>query len=104
MDALSPQTVQIGRQGGYKSLPLASGHLGYLSFMEHNPANQLDIIVPLAEGSPRCLADHGKGFGENFLQRLSPVDPLFELPCPCPDLIIAQRLNLGFLVIDPLNK
>ena len=51
MNALAGNSVEIRRQSSNQSLAFASPHLGDFTLMQNNPAQKLNIKMPLAECS-----------------------------------------------------
>jgi hypothetical protein len=71
MDALAGQRVEIDRKGGHQRLAFAGLHLGDIALMQHHAADQLDVEMPLAEGSLGSLAHGGEGRNQDVIERLA---------------------------------
>ena len=68
VDAPAGQRIQIERQGGDQRLAFAGAHLGDLALVQDQPADQLHIVVALADGALGGLPHGGKGFRQEFIQ------------------------------------
>ena len=67
--AASAQSVEIHRQRRDQRFAFASFHFGDPAFVQHDSADQLHIIMALADGTPRRFAHQRKRFGQQFIQR-----------------------------------
>ena len=61
--AVAGQCIEVGGQGGDQGLTFTGFHLCDLTLVENHPAEELHIIVALAQGPFSRLADGCKGFG-----------------------------------------
>ena len=61
--------------------------------MEHGAANQLDVEVPHAQHAEAGLADNGKGFRQQVVERLAVGEASLEFDGFCAELLVGQRLN-----------
>ena len=77
------QRVEVGRSGGHEGLALAGLHLRDVALVQRDAAEQLDVVVPLAERASRGLADRGEGLRQEQVQRLA-----VRMPGP-------ERVRLG---------
>ncbi len=71
--------------------------------MEHNAADELDIIMPLAEHPSGCLANHGKCFRQKFVKRCALGYPFPELDCLGSKFSVGKRFDRGFQIVDRLD-
>ena len=87
VDALAVQRVEVHRQRRDQRLALAGPHLGDLAAVEDDAADQLNVVVALAERALRRLAHCGKRLGEQVVEG-------FTLRQPRPERrrLTAQRL------------
>ena len=74
------QGVQVDRQSGGQGFSLTGLHLGDLSLVENDPADELHVEMALAQGPPGSLPDDGEGFGQKIIQGLTLGETLPELP------------------------
>jgi hypothetical protein len=63
--------------------------------VEGDTAHQLNVEQPLAGFALAGLAHRGERLEEDVLERLAVVEPLLELGCLLPELVVAERLELG---------
>ena len=75
VDALALERVEIDGERRDQGLALAGAHLGDLAAVEDDAADQLDVVMALAERALGGLADRGEGFGEDVVERLAVVEP-----------------------------
>ncbi len=68
MDPAAGQRVQVERQRGDQRLAFAGAHLGDLALVQDQSADQLDIVVALADGAFGGLAHGRKGFRQELIQ------------------------------------
>ena len=68
--AATGQGVQVHRQGSHQGLALTGLHLGDLALMQHDTAQQLHVVVPLAEHANGRLAHYRESFRQQFVQYL----------------------------------
>ena len=80
MDALAGNSVEIRRQGGDQSLALACPHLGDFPLMQNNPAQKLDIKMPLAECSSGCFPYGGKPLPAECRPKFARFQSCFLIP------------------------
>ena len=59
MDPLALETVQVAGERGDQRLALAGFHLGDFALVEHDAADELDVVVPHSKNALACLAGHG---------------------------------------------
>ena len=56
--------------------------------MQNGAANELHVVVPLAEGTASRFADHGECLREKVIQRCAVIKPAAELVGPCAELFV----------------
>jgi hypothetical protein len=78
VSAKARQGIQVRRQGRDECLAFASAHLGNLSLMQRNAANQLDVEVAHAKRSSPCFTNSREGFREHAVERLTFCETLSE--------------------------
>ncbi len=96
MDALAVERVEVGRQRRDEGLALAGPHLGDLATVQHDSADQLDVIMALAERAPGRLADRGKRLRQDIVERLACLEPLAEADGLAGKLLVGHRADVGF--------
>ncbi len=69
--AAAGQRVQVGRQGRDERLAFAGLHLGDLALVEHHAADELDVVVALAERALGRLAHRRERLGQQRVERLA---------------------------------
>ena len=94
VDALALERVQIDGERRDQGLALAGAHLGDLAAVEDDAADQLDVVMALAERALGRLADGGEGFGEDVVERLARLQPVLEDrgsgPCSASSVITSR--------------
>ena len=68
MNTLAGEGVQEDGGGGGEGLTFTGLHLGDCAGMEHLSADQLDVVVALAQVATGRLARQGEGFGEQIVE------------------------------------
>ena len=91
--ALAGQRIEVGGQRRDQRLALAGAHLGDLALVQHHAADQLHVEVAQAERAARGLAHHGKGLGQQVVERLAGGEPLAELDGLGRELGVGQGLQ-----------
>ena len=91
MDALALKRVEIDRERRDQRLAFAGLHLGDLAAVERDAADQLDVIMALAERPDRRLADRREGFGKQVVELLAIGQPLPETLGLAAQLVVGQR-------------
>ena len=79
VDAFAFQRVQISGKRGDQGFAFTGFHFGNHAFMQHNPADQLNIVMALAESAFGGLAYDGKSFGQQIVKRFAVFQALFKL-------------------------
>ena len=103
MDALALERVEIDRQGRDERLSFAGLHLGDLAAMERDAADQLDVVMPLAERSNGRFADRREGFGEEVVELVAVGEALAEPLGLLAQLVVGQRMDVGLEAVDGLD-
>jgi len=67
------QAVEVCRQRGHKRFPFPGRHFRDPPFMQNDPAQKLNIIMPHPQRAFRRLPDRRKGFRQNIRQHRLPV-------------------------------
>ena len=101
MHALAGERVQINRRGGRQGLAFAGLHLRDLALVQHNAADELHVVVALAECPPGRFAHHGKGLGQQRVQGFALRDALPELHGFGGKPGIIQSAHALFQPVDP---
>ena len=103
MHALAGQRIEIDRQRGRQGFAFAGAHLGNFAVVQRHAAQHLHVEVPHLHDALAALADHGKGFREDFIQGLALGDTVYELPGLGTQLLIIERFKLRLQCIDLLD-
>ena len=94
VDALPGEPVEHGGQRRDQRLPLAGGHLGNLSGVEHQAAHELDVEVTHPEPAAPRLAHVREGLGEGGVEIAAVLDGGSEGGGPPPEVGVRQRFEL----------
>ena len=78
VDALALERVEIDGEGRDQGLALAGAHLGDLAAVEDDAADQLHVIMALAERAHRRLAHGGERLGQDVVERRAVLQPPLE--------------------------
>ena len=110
MDALAGDRVQIDRKRGDERLAFTGTHFRNPALMQHHAAKQLHIVMPLAEGAFRRLADSGEGLYQHIVEGLAVGVALAEFVGAPAQLVVCQlfgirldRIDLADHALKPLN-
>ena len=88
------ERVQIDRERRDQRLAFAGLHLGDLAAMKRDAADQLDVIVTLAERPDRRLANRREGLRKQILKLLAVGKTLTKQLGLTAKLIVGQRLDI----------
>ena len=100
MHPVAGQRVEIDRQGRNQGFALAGLHLGDHAAMQHHPAHQLHIEMPLAERALGRLTHRREGVDEKVVE-LGPVgELLLEALGPRAQLLVGHRFELRLDLVD----
>jgi hypothetical protein len=100
VDPLAFERIQVGGERGDQRLAFAGLHLGDLSPVEHDAADQLHVEVPHVQRPAAGLANDGKGLGQEVVEGLALSEPVAELDGPRPELLVGECLNVRFFGVD----
>ena len=76
MDALALKRIEIDRERRDQRLAFAGLHLGDFAAVERDAADQLDVVMALAERADGRLADRRERFGKQVVELLATRQPL----------------------------
>ena len=101
MDAVARERVQEHGRGRGQRLALAGLHLGDRAVVKDHAADQLDVVVALAERPLARLASKRERLRQQAVERLvvlarSPA----QLVCVLADLGVVEQLQLGLEAVD----
>ena len=102
--ALALQGIEVARQGGDQGLALAGAHLGDLAHVQHHAADQLHVVVAHAQHAHAGLATHGKGLGQDLVERFALGNALLELGGLGLQFGVGARLHLWFEGVDLVDE
>ena len=100
MHAFAGERVKIDGGRGDERLAFARAHLGDRALMQHEAADQLNVEMALLQGAFGRLANGGESGRENVVQRLARRELGAKFVGFGPQLLVAQRLELGLERID----
>ena len=69
MHTLALERIEVCCQGGHQGLTFTSLEFGHVAFVQHHRANQLHIIMPLANHPVGHFAHHCKGIRQDSIKR-----------------------------------
>ena len=98
--ALAFQRVEVERQHGDQRFALTGFHLGDLSLVQDDAADELHVEGPQADGAAGGFANHGKGLDQHVLDALTLLQSLAELRRPGLQLIVAEFLHQRLELVD----
>ncbi len=82
MHAVAAQRVEVGGQRRDQRLAFTGAHFRDLAVVQDHAADQLDIEMAHAQGPLAGLANHGKGFRQECIERLAPHHARLEFIGP----------------------
>ena len=100
MHAFAGQCVQVNRQCGGQGLALASAHFRNFAVVQGHAAQQLHIEVAHFHDALGTLAHHGKGLGQQGVQRLTRGDAVLEQPGLGAQVVVGQPFEFSLHRID----
>ena len=100
MNALAREGVEIARKRGDQGLALAGAHLGDLALVQEGPAGDLHVEVAHAQNPLARLAHHGKGLGEQRVERGTVGKAFLERRGHAPEVLVRLFLDLGLECVD----
>ena len=71
--------------------------------VQDHAADQLHVVVALADRAPRRLAGQGKGLGQQIVERLAARGALAQLVGLLAQLLIVEQLHLRLDRVDRLG-
>ena len=95
--------IEVRRSCGDQGLSLARLHLGDVAEMQCRAAHELHVEVAQAQGALRRLANGRERFGEQIVERFPSGVPLAQLYRLVLQLLIGDRGEVVFEVIDRLR-
>ncbi len=101
--ALPRERVQVHGQRRHERLSFARLHLGDVSAVEHDSAEELHVEVPHVHHASADLADHGEGLGEDLVQRRAVRDALLELRRDRLEVVVGRGLHRRLEIVDPTD-
>ncbi len=103
VDAAALERIQIDGERRDQGLALAGLHFGDLAPVEGDAADQLDVVVALAERPDRGLAHRREGFGKEVVELFAAGEPRAEQLGPAAQLVIRQGLDRRLQSIDRVD-
>ena len=100
MHALARQRVEVDRERRGQGLALTGAHLGDLAVVQHHAPDHLHVEVAHAVDTLSRLADNGKGFHQQVVERGPVGDPFAELVGLGFQRFVAELLDLRFECVD----
>ncbi len=100
VDAAPGDAVEVRRHRRNQRLPLAGLHLGDVAPVQRPGADDLDVVVALAEGALRRFAHHGERLRLEVVEGGSVGKTLAELGGLGAKLVVAEPFDLRFEGVD----
>ncbi len=97
------QRRRAGRQGRGQRLPLAGRHLGHHAVEQHPAADQLDVVVPLAEPQFGELPHERERLAHQLGREALSANLGAQLRHPPAELVVAQTPDLGPELVGALH-
>ena len=104
VDTVAGERVEIRRQRCHQGFAFAGLHLGDFALVQDGAADELDVVVSLAQRAARGLAHHGERFREEIVQRRAIVQPAAELVGLSAELFVGQGPHGIFQAVDPRHQ
>ena len=90
MHALARKRVQVRGQGSHQGFAFTGFHFGDASLVQHDTAQNLHMVGPLAQHPGIRLPDGGKGLRKQIIEGFAFFQPRLKLSGFAPQLLIAQ--------------
>ena len=100
MHALAGQRVEIGGERRDQRLALARAHLGNFAAVEHDAADHLHVVMPLAERALGRFAHRGEGLGQQIVELFARRETFTELGGLARQLLIGHGGDDGLEAVD----
>jgi hypothetical protein len=95
--------IEVEGQGGRQGFALAGFHFSDHSLVKNDPADELYVEMPHAQGSDRGFSDGGKSFGKDVIQG-------FSLLSRSLNSVVfnrsssSDRLKIGLQLVDLIDQ
>ncbi len=96
--------IEVDRQSRHEGLALAGRHLGDLPLMEDDAAYELDVEMAHVYGSSRRFPHGGKSLGQDRVELLALLKPLFEEGRQPLQLLIRGSAHLLLVAVNLLDE
>ena len=100
VDTLAGDAIEIDRQGRREGLALACLHFGDPPEVKGRAANQLFVIMTLAQHALGCFAHNGERLDQQIVRLFALIESRTEFTCLGLERVVAQHLDLGFHRVD----
>jgi hypothetical protein len=97
------ECIEVGCQRRDQRLALARHHLGDRAAMQHDPADQLHVVMPHVQKPAASLAAYRERFDQQVVQRFASSQTLTKSRRLLTQLDVAHRLILRFQLVDRLD-
>jgi hypothetical protein len=102
--ALARKRVQVHGQRGRQRLALARAHFGDLAVVQRHAADELHVEVAHLHDALGALAHHGKGLGQQRVERFAPGDAVLEFLRLAAQRLVTQLLVFRLHRIDASDR
>ena len=103
MDAAAGQRVEENGQGCDQRLAFAGLHLGDVAGVKDEAAEELDVVMALAEGPFGALADGRKGLLEQVVEAFPVLATLAQGRRSCFEFVVGKPRGLFLERVDRLD-
>ena len=103
VDALALERIEIDRERRDQGLTLAGLHLGDLAAVERDAADQLDVVMALAERADGRFAHRREGFGQKIVELGAVAEALAEDFGLGAQLLVRQSGDGRFETVDRID-
>ena len=71
MYTVARKRVEVCGKGSHKGFTFTRFHFGDSALMKHDTADKLNVVMALAENSPRCFSYRRERFGKDIVERFA---------------------------------
>jgi hypothetical protein len=104
VDAIACQRIQRNGEGSGEGLPFTGPHLGDLTLVQGDGADELNVEVALTVGPLRGFPGQGKRLRQEIIELLAVFVALPEVRHGPDDLLVGERLELLLHRIDVVDE
>jgi hypothetical protein len=98
--AAARERVQVHGSGAGQRLAFAGAHLGDAALVQEHAADELHVVVPLADGAPRTSRISAKASMRHVVECLAVGDLLLHASRRARKVLVVERAHLRFERVD----